>query len=44
MKYMYGIMVIAETFLILLCAIKSTRKKEKLGRSCLLYTSDAADE
>lgn len=37
MKYMYGIMVIAETFLILLCAIKSTRKKEKLGRSVCIY-------
>lgn len=37
MKYMYGIMVIAETFFILLCAIKSTRKKEKLGRSVCIY-------
>ena len=37
MKYMYEIMVIAETFLILLCAIKSTTKKEKLGRSVCIY-------
>lgn len=37
MRYIYGLMVMAETFLILLCAIKSTKKKEKLGRSVCIY-------